>query len=391
MDRRKFIRDSLIATAGAVAAGTISSCGGTIGRIGGASSRGGISGGPITLEWKDFTAEMKYTFSISGSSRNSTPIVLTKMQWCGFTGYGEASMPPYLGESHASVNAFLKDVAEKVLPRYTDAFLLEDILAEVDALAPGNCAAKASVDIALHDLLGKIMGQPWWKIWGFNPENTPYTCYTIGYDASDDIVKKKTSEASWSRYLKVKLGQSDTEDRRMMRLIREICPDTPVYVDANQGWKDRIYAAEMACWLAENGVVMIEQPMPKDDIEGNGYVNSKSPVPIVADESCQRLADITGLQGAFRGINIKLMKCTGMHEAREMITLAHSLGMDTMIGCMTETSAAISAAAQLAPKMRWADLDGNILIANDCFSGMKLHDGKITLENLPGIGAEPVK
>lgn len=390
MDRRRFIRCSLAAAAGAVAAGTLESCTGVIGRIGGAPCGSNVSEGPISLEWENFTAEMKYTFSISGSSRNSTPIVLTKLHWCGFTGYGEASMPPYLGESQASAGAFLKDVRDKVLPRFRNAFLVEDILAEVDALAERNCAAKASVDIALHDLLGKIIGQPWWKIWGFNPDNTPYTCYTIGYDASDGTVRQKTQEASWSRYLKVKLGQNDTEDRRMMRLIREVCPDTPIYVDANQGWKDRIYAAEMACWLAENGAVMIEQPMSKDDLEGNGYVNSKSPVPIVADESCQRLSDITRLQGAFRGINIKLMKCTGLHEAREMVTLANALGMDTMIGCMTETSVAISAAAQLSPKMRWADLDGNILIANDCFSGMKLHEGRITLEDLPGIGVRPI-
>lgn len=390
MDRRRFIRSSLAAAAGAVAAGTLESCTGVIGRIGGTPCGSNVSEGPISLEWEDFTAEMKYTFSISGSSRNSTPIVLTKLHWCGFTGYGEASMPPYLGENQASAGAFLKDVRDKVLPKFRNAFLVEDILAEVDALAERNCAAKASVDIALHDLLGKIIGQPWWKIWGFNPDNTPYTCYTIGYDTSDGTVRQKTQEASWSRYLKVKLGQNDTEDRRMMRLIREVCPDTPVYVDANQGWKDRIYAAEMACWLAENGVVMIEQPMPKDDLEGNGYVNSKSPVPIVADESCQRLSDITRLQGAFRGINIKLMKCTGLHEAREMVTLANALGMDTMIGCMTETSVAISAAAQLSPKMRWADLDGNILIANDCFSGMKLHEGRITLEDLPGIGVRPI-
>lgn len=390
MDRRRFIRSSLAAAAGAVAAGTLESCTGVIGRIGGTPCGSNVSEGPISLEWENFTAEMKYTFSISGSSRNSTPIVLTKLHWCGFTGYGEASMPPYLGENQASAGAFLKDVRDKVLPKFRNAFLVEDILAEVDALAERNCAAKASVDIALHDLLGKIIGQPWWKIWGFNPDNTPYTCYTIGYDASDGTVRQKTQEASWSRYLKVKLGQNDTEDRRMMRLIREVCPDTPIYVDANQGWKDRIYAAEMACWLAENGVVMIEQPMPKDDLEGNGYVNSKSPVPIVADESCQRLSDITRLQGAFRGINIKLMKCTGLHEAREMVTLANALGMDTMIGCMTETSVAISAAAQLSPKMRWADLDGNILIANDCFSGMKLHEGRITLEDLPGIGVRPI-
>lgn len=391
MDRREFIRDSLLATAGAVTLGSLPSCSGGIVRTGSGLSGGSTaSEGPLELEWEDFTAEMKYTFSISGSSRDSTPIVLTRLHWCGFTGYGEASMPPYLGESHASVNAFLRRVRDEVLPGFRDAFLVEDILARVDSLAGGNCAAKASVDIALHDLLGKVLGQPWWRIWGFNAQDAPFTCYTIGYDASDDIVRKKTSEAAWPHFLKVKLGQTDAEDRRMIRLIREIRPDTPVYVDANQGWKDRFYAAEMACWLAENGVVMIEQPMPKDDIEGNAYVNSRSPVPVVADESCQRLADIPGLHGAFSGINIKLMKCGGMHEAREMVNLAGALGMDCMIGCMTETSVAISAAAQLAPKMRWADLDGNMLIANDCFSGMKLKDGRIILGPEPGIGVTPL-
>ena len=390
MDRRKFIRDSLVLTAGTMAAGVLPSCAGGMGRIGAEGTGSTVTEGPLELEWENFTARMKYTFSISGSSRDSTPIVLTRLRWCGFTGYGEASMPPYLGESHASVGAFLRKVRDEVLPGFRDAFLVEDILARTDALAEGNCAAKAAVDIALHDLLGKIMGQPWWRIWGFDPQDTPFTCYTIGYDASDDIVRRKAAEASWSRFLKVKLGQSDAEDRRMIRLIREVCPDTPVYVDANQGWKDRIYAAEMACWLAGNGVVMIEQPMPKDDIEGNGYVNSKSPVPVVADESCQRLADIPKLHGAFSGVNIKLMKCTGMHEAREMVSLAHSLGMDTMIGCMTETSVAISAAAQLSPKMRWADLDGNLLIANDCFSGMKLDEGRIMLGRQPGIGVSPL-
>ena len=390
MDRRKFIRDSLVLTAGTMAAGVLPSCAGGMGRIGAEGTGSTVTEGPLELEWENFTARMKYTFSISGSSRDSTPIVLTRLRWCGFTGYGEASMPPYLGESHASVGAFLRKVRDEVLPGFRDAFLVEDILARTDALAEGNCAAKAAVDIALHDLLGKIMGQPWWRIWGFDPQDAPYTCYTIGYDASDDIVRRKAAEASWSRFLKVKLGQSDAEDRRMIRLIREVCPDTPVYVDANQGWKDRIYAAEMACWLAGNGVVMIEQPMPKDDIEGNSYVNSKSPVPVVADESCQRLADIPKLHGAFSGVNIKLMKCTGMHEAREMVSLAHSLGMDTMIGCMTETSVAISAAAQLSPKMRWADLDGNLLIANDCFSGMKLDEGRIMLGRQPGIGVSPL-
>ncbi len=376
MKRRKFILDSALLTAGAAVSAHLP----VMGAVRHVSSPG------IRLEWENFTARMKYTFTISGSSRTSTPIVLTRITWNGETGYGEASMPPYLGESHESVDLFLKKVREDVLPRFDDPFRLDAILRETDDIAEGNNAAKASVDIALHDLVGKLLGQPWWRIWGYSPENTPCTCYTIGYDESDDIVRQKTAEASGSRFLKVKLGQGDARDRRMIRLIREVCPRTPLFIDANQGWKDRVYASEMAGWLAEQGAVLIEQPMARDDIEGNGYVTSRSPIPVVADESCRRLKDIRNIYGAFDAINIKLMKCTGLREGHEMVTLAHSLGMDTMIGCMTETSVAISAAAQLSPKMRWADLDGNILISNDPFSGMKLVDGRITLGMLPGIG-----
>ncbi len=343
----------------------------------------------FALEWEDFTGVLKHTFTISGSSRSSTAIVLTRLSWNGVTGYGEASLPPYLPETSTSVKDFLKQVSDNVLPRFDDPFRMEDILTEVDALAAGNTAAKAAVDIALHDLVGKLMGQPWWRIWGFNPENTPCTSFTIGYDADDSIVRLKTDEAAWAKVLKVKLGMGDEQDRRMIRLIRERNPQTPIYIDANQGWKDKHYVVDMIGWLKEQGVVMVEQPMSKTDLDSHAWVTERSPLPIIADEACQRLADIPGLRGAYSGINIKLMKCTGMREAREMISLAKALGMRLMIGCMTETSVAISAAAQLSPQMEWADLDGNILLANDCFSGMKLTEGKITLTDAPGLGVVP--
>ena len=345
--------------------------------------------GRLTLEWKDFTGVMKHTFTISGSSRNSTPIVITRITWNGYTGYGEASMPPYLGESQASVHEFLKKVRDEILPRFDDPFRIQEIMEETDRLAANNTAAKASVDIALHDLTGRIMGQPWWKIWGFSPEKTPCTSFTIGYDDDDEVVREKTDEASWAKILKVKLGMGEEADKRMIRLIRSINRDTPICIDANQGWNDRYMALDMIGWLRENGVVMIEQPMSKYDLDSHAWLCERSPLPIIADESCQRLTDIRELAGAFHGINIKLMKCTGMREAREMVTLAKALGMKLMIGCMTETSVAISAAAQLSPEMEWADLDGNILLANDCFDGMKLHDGKITLDDLPGLGVTP--
>ena len=215
------------------------------------------------------------------------------------------------------------------------------------------------MDIALHDLTGKIMGQPWWKIWGFSPEKTPYTSFTIGYDDDDDTVRAKTGEASWTKVLKVKLGMGDEKDRRMVRLVREVNGTAPLYVDANQGWTDRERALDMIYWLKGQGAVLVEQPMSKYDLDSHAWLTERSPLPIIADEACQRLTDIPRLKGAFHGINIKLMKCTGMREAREMITLSRALGMRLMIGCMTETSVAISAAAQLFPEMELADLDGN--------------------------------
>lgn len=384
-DRRTFIKTAGLATAAAIISPSRMLAGGLREMRSPAPSRTGLH-----LEWQNFTGRMKYTFSISSSSRDTTPIVLTKLSWGGITGYGEAAMPPYLGETQASVSEFLKKVSDEVLPRFDDPFRIEDIMAETDRLAADNTAAKASVDIALHDLTGRIMGQPWWKIWGFDPSATPCTSFTIGWDADDAVVKKKTAEASWAKVLKVKLGRGDAQDRRMIRLIREVAPETPLYVDANQGWKDKHYVIDMIGWLKEQGIVMIEQPMDRHDLDGHAWITERSPLPVIADESCRRLTDIRGLQGAFNGINIKLMKCTGMREAREMISVAQALGMRLMIGCMTETSVAISAAAQLSPKMEWADLDGNLLLANDCFEGIKINDGKITLQELPGIGVKEI-
>ena len=183
--------------------------------------------------------------------------------------------------------------------------------------------------------------------------------------------------------LKVKVGSD--HDKEMIETIREVT-DLPIAVDANQGWKDKEYALEMIHWLKEHGIVMVEQPMPINQLDDTAWVTEHSPLPIFADESCQRLRDVAGLQGAFHGINIKLMKCTGMREAWKMVNFARALGMKVMVGCMTETSCAVSAAAQLSPAVDFADLDGNLLISNDRFKGMQVVEGKISLSELPGIG-----
>lgn len=339
----------------------------------------------MKLSWTPYDLQLIHTFTISGFSRTTTPVVLTKLEHDGLVGYGEASLPPYLGESQVSVIDFLKKVD---LSCFTDPTQIEEIVDYIDSLALNNTAAKASIDIALHDLVGKMIGSPWHKIYGFNKYNVPDTTFTIGID-TDDVVKVKTREAMDNfNILKVKVGGHD--DKRMIKAIRSVT-NIPLAVDANQGWRDRHEAIDMIYWLKEQGVVMIEQPMAKNELDNIAMLTEESPLPIFADESIQRLEDVERLKGVFSGINIKLMKCTGMHEAWKMRELVQSLGMKVMIGCMTETSCAISAAAQLYSGMDFADLDGALLIGNDCFEGATLERGKIIASDLPGIGVKPIQ
>jgi L-alanine-DL-glutamate epimerase-like enolase superfamily enzyme len=333
----------------------------------------------ITLDFVPYNLQLEHVFTLANSSRSTTPVMLTAVHFEGYTGYGEASMPPYLGETHKTATEFLKKVD---LGRFSSPFLIDDILHYVDMIAPGNTAAKAAVDIALHDLIGKIMQQPWHKIWGYNPDNTPLTSFTIGIDTRE-VVIEKVKEAARFKILKVKMGREN--DKGMINAIREVS-QVPLCVDVNQGWTDKYHALDMIHWLNEKGIVFVEQPMPKESKDQLAWLKEKSPLPIFADEALQRLTDIKGLEGIYDGINIKLMKCTGMREANQMALFAKALGMKVMLGCMTETSCAVSAAAQLSPLAEFADLDGNLLITNDPYQGVLVKQGKITLNDHPGIG-----
>ncbi len=342
------------------------------------------SGKKMNLKFYPYTLELKHVFTVATASRKTTPVMMVEIEYDGITGYGEASMPPYLGESHQTANDFLSKVD---LQQFEDPFNLEEILSYVDSIAPGNPAAKASVDIALHDLVGKLINQPWYKIWGLNPDKTPYTSFTIGID-KPEVVRQKVKEAEQYKILKVKLGLEN--DKEMIETIRSVT-DKPIRCDVNQGWKNKEEALKMIEWLATKGVEFVEQPMPKEWYDEHAWLRERSPLPIIGDESVQRLPDIRKAYGAYDGINIKLMKSTGMREAYKMILLARSLDMKVMLGCMTETSCAISAAAQLSPLVDWADLDGAELISNDLFEGTKIIDGKVVLSNLPGIGVRKIK
>ena len=342
----------------------------------------GHGDGKMHLKFFPYELQLTHTFTVASYSRTTTPDVQVEIEYEGVTGYGEASMPPYLGQSVETVSAFLQKVD---LSPFTDPFQLEDILAYIDSLSPGDTAAKAAVDIALHDLVGKLIGQPWYRLWGLDPQKAPSTTYTIGID-TPEIVREKTLEAVGRfNILKVKVGLDSDEE--MIRTIRSVT-DVPLAVDANQGWKDRSKALEEIFWLKEQGVVMVEQPMARERVDDNAWLTEHSPLPIFADESIQRLADVPAVKGVYSGINIKLMKCTGMREGWKMAQLARALGMKVMVGCMTETSCAVSAAAQMSPYVDFADLDGNLLIDNDRFSGVKVVDGRLSLPDLPGIGLQ---
>ncbi|MBT6006649.1 MAG: dipeptide epimerase [Prolixibacteraceae bacterium] len=368
-NRRSFIKTTTIFTFGGLAVPQLTN----------AKMKGILPKQGLKLSFEPYNLQLKHVFTLATSSRTTTPVMLTKIEFDGFTGYGEASMPPYLGETQKTAAKFLSGLN---LEQFTDPFRMDEILEYVDNKAPQNNAAKASVDIALHDLVGKIIGQPWYKIWGFSSENTPVTSFTIGID-SREVVIEKVKEAAEFKILKVKLGREN--DKNMIEAIRSVS-DVPLCVDVNQGWKDKNMALDMIFWLKEKGIEFVEQPMPKELTNEIAWLTENSPLPIIADEAIQRLPDVKKTIGIYSGINIKLMKCTGMREAHKMVNLAHANQMKVMIGCMTETSCAVSAAAQLSPMAEWADLDGNLLISNDPYSGIKIVNGKVTLNNNPGIG-----
>ena len=375
MNKREFIRNSLLIAGGSLLGGTLT--GTPVQPVLQAGKKKPT--GKLILHYTPYTLQLRHSFTLATSSRTTTPVVLTEIEYDGITGYGEASMPPYLGESHESVLKFLSMLN---ITQFTDPFLTEDILEYVESAMPGNHAAKASVDIALHDLKGKLLGKPLFRILGLNPYKTPLTSFTIGLDVPN-VVRQKVAEAEPYKILKVKLGRDN--DREMVEVIRS-CTDKPLCADVNQGWRDRRYALDMAGWLKEKGVVFLEQPMPKELKDDLAWLTAQSPIPVIGDEGIQNADDMVHQRGLYSGVNIKLMKCGGLSGAVKMIDVARAMGMKVMIGCMTETSCAVTAAAQLSPLADWGDLDGNLLISNDPFDGLKIVNGKITLPDRPGIG-----
>ncbi len=331
------------------------------------------------IKYLPYDLNMKYVFRIARGSRNSTPLLLTAIRFDDIVGYGEASMPPLYGESHESAIKFLSKVD---LSGFKDPFDIDVIMNYVDSIEPGNTAAKASIDIALHDVAGKLSGKPCYKLFNLPGVSSVSTSKTIGID-SPDIIKERALEAKEFQFLKLKLGSE--RDKEIVNAIREVS-DQALYIDANQGWKDKSQALENIYWLKEKGVIFIEQPMPVAMEEEMAWLKSKSPLPIVGDEGIQRLKDVERADNFYHGINIKLVKSTGLNEGLKMAKLAKKKGLKVMLGCMSETSCLISAAFHLASLADWVDLDGNIGLTNNPYKGIETIKGKLINNDIPGIG-----
>jgi L-alanine-DL-glutamate epimerase-like enolase superfamily enzyme len=333
----------------------------------------------MILTYQPFELLLKHTFTIAKFSRTLTPVILLQIEHEGHTGFGEASMVPYMGESFQTAADFLAkvDAAQFKYP-----FDFGSVIAYLDAITPGNPAIKAGIDIALHDLDGKLQQKPCWQLLGSELAKMPLTSFTIGID-TPEIVIQKVKENPDCKIIKVKLGRDS--DKELIKTIRSVT-DLPLFVDANQGWTDLQQSLDMTHWLREQGVLLIEQPMLKTDPGSNAWLTERSPIPIIGDESVQRLADVENANGVYHGINIKLMKSAGMHEAHQMIKRARELDLKIMIGCMSETSCATLAAAALAPQCDWADLDGPFLTSNNPYQLPDFVEGKWVLNDDSGLG-----
>lgn len=303
----------------------------------------------------------------------------------GVTGHGEGAPIPRYKENALDaqkavegVRAFLSDADPRAYAK-----LLSTVFQKFD----GQWAAKAAIDIAVMDWIGQKMGVPIYRIFGLDPKDAPVTTFSIGID-TPEMTRKKLDEAAQFPVLKIKVGLDS--DEATMETVRSMTKK-PLRVDANEGWTEKEVAVRKINWLEKMGVEFIEQPMPAHMIEETRWVRSRVHIPIIADEACLHAADIPKLRDAFDGVNVKLDKSGGIVEAHRMLQIAKSLGMKTMLGCMISSSVSVTAAAHLSPLVDYADLDGNMLISNDPFTGVTVKDGKLILPERAGLGLTAAK
>lgn len=333
----------------------------------------------LNLTCQPVTLDLKTTFRIAHGASDQRHNVIAHLD----EGLGEAAVVPYYGDTQAGIIAFLEQAAERL---GDDPFLIEDIL---DKLPPGSTAARAAVDIALHDLWGKRLGQPLYRLLGLNPQMLPLTSFTIAIDEPARMAER----AATSGYPLIKIKLGSPEDEAIVAAIRR-ATDAKLRVDANAGWT-REEAARLIPRLVEYDLEFIEQPLAVDDVEGLRWLKEqlrlqKIDVPLFADESVRCAADVAAHAGAIDGVVVKLMKSGGIREALRTIHTARALNMQIMIGCMVESSLGVTAAAHLAPLCDYADLDGPLLIRNDPFKGLRYEGSRMILPDGPGLGVEAV-
>lgn len=327
--------------------------------------------------------KLRHTWTTTMSASDWRDTLFVHYSNSGIEGVGEgAPIDTYKESADSAQNAVnsVHSLLASVAPEH-----FHKLISQVGKQVSGEWAAKSAIDIALMDWVGKKRGIPLYEHFGLDPEDAPVTSFSIGID-KPDVVRRKVREAEDYLVLKVKVGLDSDED--MIAAVRDVT-QKPLRVDANQGWTDREVAARKIDWLAKQGVQFVEQPMPAGRDEDMLWLRERSGLPLVADESCRHLEDIPKLVGLFDVVNIKLDKAGGMGAAFEMIQLARALGFKTMLGCMVSSGCAITAAAHLSPLTDYADLDGNLLVANDPYRGVTVEDGKLVLPRRPGLGLLP--
>lgn len=335
----------------------------------------------MKLFFRTYSLKFKYPFGVSGHTRSETQSVFVAIEHEGLTGFGEACLPVYLGESLTETLHFLES-SRVLINKFEPGNDLDAFLAKLDSLSPVCNAAKASIDIALHDLLAKRENKTVARWRNIPAMKSRSTSFTIGID-SEEVIIQKIREAAAFEVLKIKAGTAN--DHALIELIRKHT-NKPLYVDVNQGWKQKEYALEMVQWMKTQNVVLLEQPMPKEMKREMQWVTARSPLPTFADESVKRLCDLEQMDGAFSGVNIKLMKCTGPNEALKMIDYCRNHNIRVFLGCMAESSCGTAAMAQLMALADYVDLDAPELYVNDPFVGLGYKKGKIWLNDEPGLG-----
>ena len=341
---------------------------------------GGAGPAATRLETEIVRLKLQHTWTTTMSSSEYRDTLHVRFIRDGVTGHGEGAPIIRYKENAVDAQKALESVRDLVVA--ADPWQFEKLRSEISHRVEGQNAAKAAIDIAVMDWVGRKLGVPLYRYFGLDPKDAPVTTFSIGID-TPEITRQKVREASPYPVLKIKVGL-DT-DEPTIAAVRSVT-DKPLRVDANEGWKDKEVAVRKINWLATQGVEFVEQPMPAEMLEEMHWVHERVQLPLIADESCQHASDIPKLVGTFAGVNVKLDKAGGILEALNWIQMARALGLKTMLGCMISSSVSVTAAAHLSPLVNYADLDGNLLIANDPFSGAKVEHGKLVLPDRPGLG-----